>query len=562
MKDIKTKDSAKKDIKVLDKAGNLAKAVRKTAVRSKDQIENLADDGQITPSEYAEDKVKYMAENAVEDSGRLAGKGVKKTYESGKKHYKDMRRKRQERKAGEEPIKQTAKSTGKQTAKQVERSVKTQQKNIKTAEKTARQTVKTSKDTAKAAVKTAEQTAKASKKAAEAAAKTAQKAAQVAKEAAVKAYQGTVVAVKATIAAIKAISAGIAKLVAAIAAGGSVATLIIVVICFIGLIVGSCFGIFFSNESGTEGRPLSQVVSELNTEFQSSITDIQSRTTYDDFEITSNDGVTAINWEDVLSVFSVKTTTGDNAQNVACLTDDKVAILRDIMWDMNSISQASKTETKTVSVRKDDGTTETRSVTRTVLTVTITHKSYLDMIGAYSFNSQQQEQLKLLKDDEYATLWGELLGGYSHGTGEIRNGNSSRTPKDIFSWPLEEQGTVTSYFGYREDPITGKTDYHNGIDIAMPNGTPILAAADGNVIIANSTDSYGGSYGYYVKLGHKDTFETLYAHCSKICVVSGQQVKKGQIIGYVGSTGRSTGNHLHFEVWKNGKRTNALAYFN
>ena len=300
------KNIKKKDIKVLDKADNLARTVRTVSIRTKDQIENLSDDGQVTPEEYANDKIKYMAEDAVEDSGRLAGKGAKKTYEGGKKLYKDMRRKRQERQTAEEPIKQTAKSTGKQTAKQVERSVKTQQRNIKTAEKTARQTVKTSKETAKAAVKTAEQTAKASKKAAEAAAKTAQKAAQVAKEAAVKAYQGTVVAVKATIAAIKAISAGIAKLVAAIAAGGSVATLIIVVICFIGLIVGSCFGIFFSNESGTEGRPLSQVVSELNTEFQSSITDIQNRTTYDDFEITSNDGVTAME----KLFFNTNTTTG------------------------------------------------------------------------------------------------------------------------------------------------------------------------------------------------------------------------------------------------------------
>lgn len=67
---------------------------------------------------------------------------------------------------------------------------------------------------------------------------------------------------------------------------------------------------------------------------------------------------------------------------------------------------------------------------------------------------------------------------------------------------------------------------------------------------------------YYVKIKHNDTFDTLYAHCSKICVINGQQVKKGQVIGYVGTTGRSTGPHLHFEVWKNDSRTNALDYFN
>lgn len=232
---------------------------------------------------------------------------------------------------------------------------------------------------------------------------------------------------------------------------------------------------------------------------------------------------------------------------------------------MNSISHKNNTVTKTVNVTStyDNGneTVESKSITRTILTVTITHKSYLDMISEYSFDSNQQEQLKLLKDDKYASLWGELLGGYSRGSSEVLNGSTSRTPNNIFSWPLQEAGTITSTFGYRTDPINGEVSYHSGVDIGMPSGTPILAAADGTVTIANSTDSWGGSYGYYIKIKHNDTFETLYAHCSKICVTYGQQVKKGQVIGYIGSTGRSTGNHLHFEVWKNGARENALDYF-
>ena len=183
------------------------------------------------------------------------------------------------------------------------------------------------------------------------------------------------------------------------------------------------------------------------------------------------------------------------------------------------------------------------------------------MISVYSFDNNQQEQLKLMKDDKYASLLGELLGGYSRGTGEIINGNSSRIPNNIFSWPLQEAGTITSTFGYRTDPINGEVSYHSGTDIGMPSGTPVLAAADGTVGIANSTDIWGGGYGYYVKIKHNDIFDTLYAHCSKICVTNGQQVKKGQVIGYVGTTGRITGPHLHFEVWKDGLRTNALDFF-
>ena len=95
----------------------------------------------------------------------------------------------------------------------------------------------------------------------------------------------------------------------------------------------------------------------------------------------------------------------------------------------------------------------------------------------------------------------------------------------------------------------------------MPEGTPILAAADGTVSVANALDSWGGSYGYYVKLDHGNGLETLYAHCSSICVTAGQQVKAGQVIGFVGHTGRATGDHLHFEVYQNGQRTDALTYF-
>ena len=553
MKDIKAKTNTR-DIKMLNKADNLARVVRMASIRTKDQIQNFSDDGQITPDEYAEDKTKYIAQSTLENSGKLAKNTTKTSYRKGKEVFNQIKQRRRT----EESIKQTAKSTGKQTVKTAKRDIKTARQSVEKSVKAAGQTTKTAIKTAEKSAKKAAQTAKATKK-------TAQASARAAREAAKAAAKTAKAAAKATATAIKAIIAGIKTLVAAIAAGGSVAVVIILVICVIGLIVGSCFGIFFSNESGTEGKPLSQVVDTLNTEFETKITDIQNSATYDDFEIDSNDGVTSINWEDVLAVFSVKTTTGENAQNVACLTDDKISMLRDVMWDMNSISHKTSTVTKIVNVtstdEKGNETVQSKSITRTVLTVTITHKSYLDMISEYSFNADQQEQLKLLKDDKYATLWGELLGGYSRGSGEILNANSSRIPNNIFSWPLQEAGTITSTFGYRTDPINGMVSYHSGTDIGMPTGTPILVAADGTVIIANSTDSWGGGYGYYVKIKHNDTFDTLYAHCSKICVRNGQQVKKGQVIGYVGTTGRSTGPHLHFEVWKNGSRTNALDYF-
>ena len=166
-----------------------------------------------------------------------------------------------------------------------------------------------------------------------------------------------------------------------------------------------------------------------------------------------------------------------------------------------------------------------------------------------------------MSGEDTAELWNQLLGGFASGGGEVMAPAGGWQPTGSLQWPLTITGTITSQFGYRTDPISGETSYHSGTDIAAPDGSPILAAAGGTVTIANALDSWGGGYGYYVRIDHGNGLETLYAHCSTICVMTGQQVQAGQVIGYVGQTGRATGNHLHFEVYQDGQRGDAMAYF-
>lgn len=115
-------------------------------------------------------------------------------------------------------------------------------------------------------------------------------------------------------------------------------------------------------------------------------------------------------------------------------------------------------------------------------------------------------------------------------------------------------GTITSRFGAFEAGL--RSSSHKGIDIGAPNGTPIYAAADGVV----DTAKYSGGYGNLVVLDHGNGVETYYGHASKLCVSKGQSVKAGDLIAYVGSTGYSTGNHLHFEIRLNGNQINPQLY--
>lgn len=129
-----------------------------------------------------------------------------------------------------------------------------------------------------------------------------------------------------------------------------------------------------------------------------------------------------------------------------------------------------------------------------------------------------------------------------------------------FMWPLDSKyRNITSPFGYRTHPVTGVYKLHSGCDISSSGirGASIYAAKGGTVMKAG----YNRGYGNYVLINHGDGYATLYGHADTLLVSAGQVVNKGDVIGYVGNTGYSTGPHLHFEVMKNGEYTNPLSYF-
>jgi murein DD-endopeptidase MepM/ murein hydrolase activator NlpD len=134
--------------------------------------------------------------------------------------------------------------------------------------------------------------------------------------------------------------------------------------------------------------------------------------------------------------------------------------------------------------------------------------------------------------------------------------SSTGTHVDGFIWPCPSSTRITSYFGNRDQPTEGASTYHKGIDIGASAGSEIVAAASGSVVTA----AYSVSAGNYIMIYHGDGVYTVYMHCSKLMVSAGEEVSQGQTIGLVGSTGVSTGPHLHFGVSVNGTYVNPLNY--
>ena len=362
--------------------------------------------------------------------------------------------------------------------------------------------------------------------------------------------------------AIRHFLASLHSLVVAIATGISVALSIIIVISLVAFVSGSAYGIFFAADAPNAASvTVREAVETLTEEYRDRLEEISDTVQHDRQDITANDDVYYIRWQDVLAVFSSYVSGNEQGAPVAALTEEQVDKLRETMWAMNAVDYATRAETAVIETTDEDGNPTTTEITETVLVIELTHKTPDEMAADYHFTTRQNSYLQLLQDPQYEELWTELLGGFAQGGGELMNPDSTRTPTGTLQWPLPVAGTITSQFGHRVDPITGEVSSHTGTDIACAEGTPILAAADGTVTVANSLDSWGGSYGYYIQIDHGGGPETLYAHCSSICVTTGQQVQAGQVIGYVGHTGRVTGNHLHLEVRIDGNRVDAMQYF-
>lgn len=325
----------------------------------------------LTAKQAAERKAAQTFQNSVFQSAEKAA------LQGGKIHGQTGRRIKQSARESSITVKQAAKGT-----------VKTAQRRVKTIGRSAKTAIKTSRSAAQNTVKTAKKIAQTARNAARAAAVSAK------------------AATKAMLATIKTISAALKSLIALIAAGGWAAVVIILLICLVGLMSGSVFGVFFSNEDTGKNTPvMTEAVSQLNGEFAAKIDQIENENPHDTLDLSNNGSSTMVrNWRDILAVYAVKTVADPSSGiEVATLDDTKIGILRNIFWDMNKIDYWLET------IEHTDGK---MTSTETVLHIHVISKSYSGMIAQYNFNQQEAGMLNELMQDKYKQLFSSLIGSY------------------------------------------------------------------------------------------------------------------------------------------------------
>ena len=329
------------------------------------------------------------------------------------------------------------------------------------------------------------------------------------------------------------------SLLALLGAGG-VVLLMAMVIGAAAAVIGSPMGILFADESGDPNSiRIAGIVAETNADFGTAINDIVSahpECSETTMEYDYEDGHTwASYWPEVLAVFAVQNIL-NNDGDVVVIDEGKKQLIQDTFWAMHEISAEVEDVTATPEPTEDEPDPE--PVTEYILHITVSSKSVDALADLYRFTQDQRDILHQLLSEEMCPSLLALCGGIAVADGEL-------------CWPLPSHTYISCHFG--EADAFGNAG-HRGTDIPAPEGTPILAAHSGTVMISGWNNSYGNQ----VLLDNGAGLSTRYAHMTQTAVTAGEAVTAGQVIGYVGSTGDSTGNHLHFEVMQNGVRVNPM----
>ena len=329
--------------------------------------------------------------------------------------------------------------------------------------------------------------------------------------------------------------------------------LAILFLCFLGAWVLLLCVTLPETANLVNGSAIREVIREVNKDYNNRLEEIK-QTPHDEIRTEG----TPPDWRSVLAVYTARTSQDIESADDIEMTEDQKELLKTIFWDMNELSahtepDGAKVQTYTIAPTMvpwdpSDPTQPTHPGTPTAptepeqpvtLVITMTGKTAAEAAELYQLTAEQRSHMEEMLRPENAALLNEVLWDIPYISGAVVDG---------WAYPLPEEGTITEYYGMRVHPITGAWVLHQGLDIGVAEGTPIFAVRAGTVTAATYNDSAGN----YVTIDHADGFRSIYMHMAAYIVSAGQEVAAGQVIGYVGSTGESTGPHLHIGISYNG----------
>lgn len=329
--------------------------------------------------------------------------------------------------------------------------------------------------------------------------------------------------------------------------------LAILFLCFLGAWILMLCVTLPETANLVNGSAIREVIREVNKDYNNRLEEIK-QTPHDEIRTEG----TPPDWRSVLAVYTARTSQDIESADDIEMSEAQKELLKTIFWDMNELSahtepDGAKVQTYTIAPTMvpwdpSDPTQPTHPGTPTAptepeqpvtLVITMTGKTVAEAADLYQLTTEQRSHMEEMLRPENAALLNEVLWDIPYISGAVVDG---------WAYPLPEEGTITEYYGMRVHPITGAWVLHQGLDIGVAEGTPIFAVRAGTVTAATYNDSAGN----YVTIDHADGFRSIYMHMAAYIVSAGQEVAAGQVIGYVGSTGESTGPHLHIGISYNG----------
>ena len=486
---IKSKEIIKGTIKKLDKSKIAIEKTKDSIVNIKEKSENFYDDGNNV-NEYATKKISYS-------SNRILDKGISSFNNKGKKSVIDTKNNIIKTKDNIKTIK--SKLTKKRKIGKIQKGIKNSRELIKNSKRVVDNSVKISKRSKNLVQRTIKTT-----------------------------ITGIKTTFKISVSTVKGIIVGTKALISALLAGGWIALIIIIIICLIGLLCSSDFGIFFSSEkTNSNSITMDKVINEIEIELFNKIEIIKNNNEYDEYRINYNPS----KWQEVLTIYTVKVS-DDKDIDVITLNEEKIDLLKNFYWNMNSVNYQILSENE-----------------KNILQIDVSSKTLETIMNMYNFNTEQRKRVQELLSNKYSDLWSSVILGID---------------KNKFSCPVLSNFYITSLY----------SNEHQAIDVYSFYGDNIYSIYDGIVIIAKGGCIVGdlncnGKAGNYVVIEHNGTeYFSSYMHLDRVNVSVGDKIDKGDIIGTMGNTGNvipapldvnsKLGTHLHFVLYKGKNYNNSI----